>query len=124
MTYSLAGACSLNTRLMQYNPASPTKVYTTLLTKPDDPPNNAATRSYWNNPIRSQFKAPIMTIISASLSKGVLFIATTPFHIFYFHMRIPHFNIEVISLSLLLDEAFILILLPVNLLKCIAIKVF
>jgi hypothetical protein len=58
-------------------------VYIILLVIDDDVLNIAATRSYWNNPTSNQFKAPIITTTNATLSKGVLLIVTTPFHIFF-----------------------------------------
>lgn len=65
---------------MQYNPASPTIVYTTLLGIVVGFENMEATRSILNKPIDNQFNAPMITIINDNLSSGVLFIITAPFH--------------------------------------------
>ena len=42
-------------------PANATRVYTIRLRIMSEPPNNAATRSYWKIPMLPQFSAPMMT---------------------------------------------------------------
>jgi hypothetical protein len=59
---------SLKSKLIDQMPATPTKVYTSLLSNASCPPNKAATRSNWKRPTSSQFNAPTITNKSANLS--------------------------------------------------------
>ena len=61
---------------MLYKPAIPT-IVNIVLVKSEAVPNMEATRSYLNKPTESQFKAPMITNTSATLSKGVLIVITS-----------------------------------------------
>ena len=63
------GALSLNKSPIVHNPAIPTRANIILVNIEPEPPKIALTKSKPKNPMLPQFTAPIMTSVSARLSK-------------------------------------------------------
>lgn len=85
---------SLNSRFMHHSPARPTITNIILEITEACPPNIAPTRSNRNKPIKSQFKAPIITSTSENLFNFIqLLFVYTDFNVSGIYFSFSMYNV-------------------------------